>query len=52
MRVRLMTCCDVAQNEQLFGSWSEMFRGSGAPLDGHVGVYSFDGRDVITDPSW
>jgi len=47
-----MWYCDVGQNEELFSSWSDMFSGSGAPFNSRVGLYSFDGRDVIADPSW
>jgi len=40
------------QGEELFSSWSNMFSGSDAAFSSHVTIYSFDGRDVITDPSW
>jgi len=29
-----------------------MFSGAGAQFSSRAGIYSFDGRDVITDPSW
>ena len=52
MSCRLMLYCGVDQNEPLFPSWSDMFSGTGAPFSSHVNIYSFDGRDVITDPTW
>ena len=36
----------------LFGSWKEMFKnGNGANLNGKK-VYSFAGRDILTDKRW
>ena len=42
----------MVQNEELFQSWSDVFSGSGAPFNSDVSIYSFDGRDVMADPSW
>ena len=53
--VLLDLCCVyyvVNQGEQLFPSWSDMFSRSGASFNSRLGIYSFDGRNVITDPSW
>nr|XP_039274803.1 collagen alpha-1(V) chain-like isoform X4 [Styela clava] len=37
--------------EVLFSSWSELFRTEGQLPEG-AKIYSFNGRDVITDPRW
>ncbi|XP_050669495.1 collagen alpha-1(XXII) chain-like isoform X3 [Leptidea sinapis] len=35
----------------LFDSWNQMFNGSGA-LFGNANIYSFNGRNVLNDPTW
>lgn len=41
-----------AKNELLFESWVSMFNGSGTPFNVQVPIYSFSGRDVLTDSTW
>lgn len=36
----------------LFNNWDSVFSGHGGQFNTHVPIYSFDGRDVMTDPSW
>nr|XP_023686086.1 collagen alpha-1(XV) chain-like [Paramormyrops kingsleyae] len=36
----------------LFSSWMAIFSGNGAVFEPQVPIYSFDGRNVMTDPSW
>lgn len=36
----------------LFNSWKEMFAGQGAPFSYQPRIYSFDGRNVLTDNAW
>ncbi|KAG5893858.1 hypothetical protein JTB14_005467 [Gonioctena quinquepunctata] len=40
------------RGEVLFNSWSEMFRGDGAPFPHPPRIYSFSGKNVLTDFSW
>lgn len=40
------------RGEILFNSWSEMFRGDGAPFPHPPRIYSFSGKNVLTDLSW
>ena len=40
------------KGEILFNSWKDMFTGSGAPFPVPPRIYSFDGRNVLTDSSW
>ncbi|KAJ8010533.1 hypothetical protein DPEC_G00076070 [Dallia pectoralis] len=36
----------------LFSTYKSMFFGGGAKLPDNTPIYSFDGRNVMTDPSW
>ena len=40
------------QNEELFESWLTIFNGAGAQFNVRVPIYSFDGRDILTDSKW
>ena len=40
------------KGEVLFNSWRELFTGSSAPFPLPPRIYSFDGRNVLTDSSW
>jgi collagen type XVIII alpha len=40
------------RGEVLFNSWSEMFKGDGAPFPHPPRIYSFNGKNVLTDLSW
>jgi len=40
------------QGETLFNNWESLFNGNGGHFNIHVPIYSFDGRNVMTDPSW
>ncbi|XP_060519711.1 collagen alpha-1(IX) chain-like isoform X2 [Cylas formicarius] len=40
------------RGEVLFNSWSEMFNGDGAPFPHPPRIYSFNGKNVLTDMSW
>ncbi|KAJ8922445.1 hypothetical protein NQ315_004392, partial [Exocentrus adspersus] len=40
------------RGEVLFNSWSEMFNGEGAPFPHPPRIYSFNGKNVLTDLSW
>ncbi|KAK7162994.1 hypothetical protein R3I93_007133 [Phoxinus phoxinus] len=40
------------KGEVLFGSWMGMFSGNGAVFDPLTPIYSFDGRNVMTDQAW
>lgn len=40
------------QGEILFNSWLSMFSGDGAVYNPQVPLYSFDGRNVMTDQTW
>ncbi|XP_074035185.1 collagen XV/XVIII-type protein multiplexin isoform X2 [Leptinotarsa decemlineata] len=40
------------RGEVLFNSWLEMFRGDGAPFSQPPRIYSFNGKNVLTDFSW
>lgn len=42
----------VDQDELLFPTWNEIFESDGAPVDGNISIYSFDGRNVLTDSLW
>lgn len=39
------------QSEMLFKSFSDLFKGNGE-LSSDAKIYSFDGRDILTDPHW
>uniref|UniRef100_A0A3Q2ZH45 Collagenase NC10/endostatin domain-containing protein n=1 Tax=Hippocampus comes TaxID=109280 RepID=A0A3Q2ZH45_HIPCM len=40
------------RGELLFKSWMSIFSGNGGTFDPSVPIYSFDGRDVLTDSTW
>lgn len=40
------------QGEVLFNSWRDLFTGAGAPFPFPPRIYSFDGRNVLSDNSW
>uniref|UniRef100_A0A672SUR2 Collagen alpha-1(XVIII) chain-like n=1 Tax=Sinocyclocheilus grahami TaxID=75366 RepID=A0A672SUR2_SINGR len=40
------------KGDALFGSWMAMFSGDGAVFDPLTPIYSFDGRNVMTDQAW
>ena len=42
----------IIKGEVLFNSWKDIFTGAGAPFPFSPKIYSFDGRNVLTDPSW
>ncbi|NXP50079.1 COFA1 protein, partial [Heliornis fulica] len=40
------------KGETLFSNWESIFNGNGGQFNTHVPIYSFDGRNIMTDPSW
>uniref|UniRef100_A0A670JQ71 Collagen alpha-1(XV) chain n=1 Tax=Podarcis muralis TaxID=64176 RepID=A0A670JQ71_PODMU len=40
------------KGETLFSNWESIFSGNGGQFDLRIPIYSFDGRDVMTDPAW
>lgn len=40
------------RDEILFNSWRDIFTGAGAPFPYPPKIYSFDGRNVLTDSTW
>lgn len=40
------------RGQVLFNNWDSIFTGHGGQFNTHIPIYSFDGRDVMTDPSW
>ncbi|NWV59105.1 COFA1 protein, partial [Malurus elegans] len=40
------------QGETLFNNWESIFDGNGGQFNIHVPIYSFDGRNIMTDSSW
>lgn len=40
------------KREVLFNNWMSIFSGNGGQFDPQIPIYSFDGRNVMTDPSW
>ncbi|NXS62932.1 COFA1 protein, partial [Brachypteracias leptosomus] len=40
------------KGEILFNNWESIFNGNGGQFNIHVPIYSFDGRNVMTNPSW
>ncbi|XP_042221660.1 collagen alpha-1(I) chain-like isoform X3 [Homarus americanus] len=40
------------KGEVLFNAWSEAFSGSGGVFAQKPRVFSFDGKEVLTDPTW
>lgn len=47
-----MPPCLICKGEVLFSSWMSIFSGNGGTFNPSVPVYSFDGRNVMTDPAW
>lgn len=48
----IIAWCFFLQGEVLFNSWKDLFAGSGAPFSYPPRIYSFDGRNVLTDNTW
>lgn len=40
------------RGEVLFSSWASIFSGNGGVFDPTMPIYSFDGRNIMTDPAW
>ncbi|MGH0144457.1 UNVERIFIED_CONTAM: hypothetical protein FKN15_003197 [Acipenser sinensis] len=40
------------KGEVLFNNWMSIFSGNGGQFDPQIPIYSFDGRNVMSDPSW
>ncbi|XP_075442259.1 collagen alpha-1(XV) chain isoform X2 [Ascaphus truei] len=40
------------KGEVLFHNWESMFSGNGGLFNAQIPIYSFDGRNVITDSTW
>lgn len=40
------------RGEILFNSWSEMFKGDGGPFPHPPRIFSFSGKNVLTDMAW
>uniref|UniRef100_A0A8C5WLG5 Collagenase NC10/endostatin domain-containing protein n=1 Tax=Leptobrachium leishanense TaxID=445787 RepID=A0A8C5WLG5_9ANUR len=40
------------RDDQLFNNWESLFSGSEAQMAPGARIYSFDGRDVLTDSTW
>uniref|UniRef100_A0A803TBU5 Collagenase NC10/endostatin domain-containing protein n=1 Tax=Anolis carolinensis TaxID=28377 RepID=A0A803TBU5_ANOCA len=40
------------KDEILFDNWEAIFSGKGGQFDLRIPIYSFDGRNVFTDPAW
>ncbi|GIY83950.1 collagen alpha-1(XV) chain [Caerostris extrusa] len=40
------------KGEVLFNSWKDLFAGTAAPFSYPPRIYSFDGRNVLTDNAW
>ncbi|XP_076263566.1 collagen XV/XVIII-type protein multiplexin isoform X3 [Rhynchophorus ferrugineus] len=40
------------RGEVLFNSWAEMFSGDAAPFPHPPRIFSYNGKNVMTDPSW
>jgi hypothetical protein len=40
------------QGEVLFNSWKDMFNGDGGFLSQQARIYSFSGKNVLTDFAW
>uniref|UniRef100_A0A8D0G7X3 Collagen alpha-1(XV) chain n=1 Tax=Sphenodon punctatus TaxID=8508 RepID=A0A8D0G7X3_SPHPU len=40
------------KGETLFQNWESIFSGNGGQFNFQVPIYSFEGRNVLTDPSW
>lgn len=60
LRVRTVACFTYfpsirnlpLQDEILFNSWRDIFTGAGAPFAYPPKIYSFDGRNIFSDPTW
>lgn len=44
--------CLSFQGEVLFSSWMSIFSGNGGTFNPSTPIYSFDGRNVMTDSAW
>lgn len=44
--------CLFCQGEVLFDSWMSIFSGNGGQFNPTTPIYSFDGRNVLTDLTW
>jgi len=40
------------QGDVLFNSWKEMFNGNGAYFSQNPRIYSFNGKNILTDFGW
>uniref|UniRef100_A0A3Q2FUQ8 Collagenase NC10/endostatin domain-containing protein n=1 Tax=Cyprinodon variegatus TaxID=28743 RepID=A0A3Q2FUQ8_CYPVA len=40
------------RGEVLFTSWNSIFSGNGGVFNPSTPIYSFDGRNIMTDPAW
>ena len=40
------------QGDVLFNSWKEMFNGNGAYFSQNPRIYSFTGKNILTDFTW
>uniref|UniRef100_A0A4W6BRY6 Collagenase NC10/endostatin domain-containing protein n=1 Tax=Lates calcarifer TaxID=8187 RepID=A0A4W6BRY6_LATCA len=40
------------RGEVLFSSWMSIFSGNGGTFDTSIPIYSFDGRNIMTDSAW
>lgn len=46
------SCLRCPQGEVLVSSWAAIFSGDGGVFNLDTPLYSFDGRNVMTDPGW
>lgn len=42
----------IYQGDVLFNSWKEMFNGNGAYFSQNPRIYSFNGKNILTDFAW
>lgn len=42
----------IHQGDVLFNSWKEMFNGNGAYFSQNPRIYSFNGKNILTDFAW
>lgn len=42
----------IRQGDVLFNSWKEMFNGNGAYFSQNPRIYSFNGKNILTDFAW
>uniref|UniRef100_A0A674D374 Collagenase NC10/endostatin domain-containing protein n=1 Tax=Salmo trutta TaxID=8032 RepID=A0A674D374_SALTR len=40
------------KGEVIYSSWMNIFSGNGGVFDPSIPIYSFEGRNVMTDPTW